>query len=988
MKKLTAFLFIFLFFVSLNAQYDIPTQYVNPFVGTDFHGHTFPGAIVPFGAVQLSPDTRLKGWDGCSAYHYSDSIIYGFSHTHLSGTGASDYADILLMPFAGIPSVINTEYCSKFSHENETAEPGYYSVKLDKDDISVELTASQYVGVHRYLFPSSRSKKGFIIDLQHRDIVNSSSLRKVSQNEIVGFRDSKAWNPHQYIAFSLQTTREIEKIEYYVDNKLVTVIDTIGIAGKNCKAIVYFKDDIKNVEIKVAISGVDIPGAQNNMKEVKGLRFSSVKANAQKSWENELIKIKVETPDLELKRTFYTALYHCFVAPCLFSDLDGRYRGHDQKIYTVEEGRKMYTVFSLWDTYRALHPLLTLIDRERTKDFIYSFTKHYEQGGMLPVWELAAYETWCMIGYHSVPVILDAYIKDITNFDTEKMLQAMIHSAKLKKLGRPEFEQYGYIPGDKEHESVSKTLEYAYDDWCIAQFAKKIGNTAVYNEFITRAQYYKNIIDRNGFMHQKVNGAFVKPFNPSEVNNYFTEANSWQYSTYVPHDFETYTNIIGGEKVAIAFLDSLFSTSSELGGRKQVDITGLIGQYAHGNEPSHHAAYLYSYLGMPWKTQEMTRKIMQTLYTSKPDGLCGNEDCGQMSAWYVLSSLGFYPVCPGDNQYILGSPMFDKATIQLENGKNIMIWCNNQKPEHGYLSSILLNQEKLARSYFTYDDIKNGAFFEITMSKIPNKAFGRAKENRPISKVEPTITMVPYFANSKKTFQDSLLVELRLYSPASRLRDRTVSYPRATDKVYFTTDGSTPTINSKLYEEGFYISTATTIKAVAYNPTTGLSKVIEGVYSQFEKDKSINIKSKYGSQYTAGGDDGLIDNVRGTTNFSLGGWQGYQNQDFEAIVDLHSVKEINKIGAGFLQNIASWIWFPKEVTFEISDDNINFSLYGKVDNKFPDNNYESQIEDFTVKKKANARYVRVKAKNYGTIPSWHLGDGGAAHIFIDEIIIK
>ncbi|MDD4847792.1 MAG: GH92 family glycosyl hydrolase [Bacteroidales bacterium] len=987
MKKIVLFCCLCGIIIPIVAQNQSLTQYVNPLVGTDFHGHTFPGAITPFGGVQLSPDTRLDGWDGCSAYHYSDTIVYGFSHTHLSGTGVSDYGDVLIMPFVGQPSVINTDYCSAFSHDDEIATPGYYAVRLKKNNVFVELTATPHVGVHRYTFPKGTMPKGIIIDLKHRDVVLSSGLAQVNENKIVGHRNSHAWNPNQFLSFALQTTKAIQKIDYYIDDIKVENIDSLGIEGKNCKAVVYFKEQTQSVEVNVAISAVDIEGANNNLTEIKGKRFQAVKDQAVEQWELELKKIKVETPDLELKRNFYTALYHCMTAPYLFSDVDGRYRGQDQKIHQVEDGRRMYTVFSLWDTYRTLHPLLTLIDRERTQDFIYSFIKHYEQGGLLTFWELAGHETMCMIGYHSVSVVLDAYIKGINNFDTEKMLQAMIESAKLKKLGRPEMAQYGYIPGDKEHESVSKTLEYAYDDWCIAQFAKAIGKDDVYQEFNERSQYYKNIMDRKGFMHPKINGGFVDPFDPTEVNNHFTEANSWQYSTYVPHDFETYLQLMGGETATEAFIDSLFSTSSLMGGRHQVDITGLIGQYAHGNEPSHHAAYLYNYLGKPWKTQSLVRRILQTLYTSKPDGLCGNEDCGQMSAWYVMSALGFYPVCPGDHQYAIGSPLFDRATIQLENGKTLAIWCYNQKPENCYITLASLQQKTWKKSFFTYDDIKNGALIEFSMTDIPNKQFGKEYAFRPKSKVEPTITIVPYFSTDQKSFRDSMLLNIKLYGPSSRLRDKTLPYPQKTDRIYYTLDGSTPTLQSAQFSEPMFINTTTTVKAAAYNETTGFSKVVEANYVQYIKDKTISIRSTYGSQYTAGGDDGLIDKIRGSENFRLGGWQGYQDQDFEATVDLLESKEINEIGAGFLEEIKSWIWFPKNVTFEISDDNEHFELYGKVENLHPDNDYTPKVEDFSVKKKANARYIRVKAENYGTIPEWHLGAGYPAYIFIDEIFI-
>ncbi|MBO7648707.1 MAG: GH92 family glycosyl hydrolase [Bacteroidales bacterium] len=563
------------------------SQYVNPLVGTAEHGHTFPGAIVPFGAVQVSPDTRLEGWDGCSGYHYTDNRIYGFSHTHLSGTGCSDYGDVLIMPFTGTPSIHNSEYSSTFSHKNEHANAGYYHVMLN-NGIYVELTAGKRVAMHRYTFPK-KGAKGFVIDLTHRDKVLASGIT-INGNEIVGFRRSEAWNPDQYCAFSIIPSSPIQKIEFYKDDKLVKETD---VRGENCKAIVYFSEKVKTVTLNVAISAVDIAGAMNNQKELQGKTIEQVMAEAVAAWDKELGKIKVESANKEYLKTFYTALYHCFTSPYLYSDLDGRYRGQAGEIHEGDGKHQMYTVFSLWDTYRSLHPLLNIIDRKRTEDFLYTFMQHYRQGGMLPVWELSAFETWCMIGYHSVPVILDAYVKGIHPYNPQEMLKAMVHSAKLDKLGRTEYARYGYLPGDADNESVSKTLEYAYDDWCISEFARLIGDDKTKNEFAERALFYRNILDPNGFMHGKINGGFVEPFNPTEVNNFYTEANSWQYSTYAPQDLPGYIKMMGGMERTESFLDRLFTSSSVMTGREQSDITGVIGQYAHGNEPSHHAAYLY-----------------------------------------------------------------------------------------------------------------------------------------------------------------------------------------------------------------------------------------------------------------------------------------------------------------------------------------------------------------------------------------------------------
>jgi predicted alpha-1,2-mannosidase len=967
-------------------------------VGAGFTGHTFPGAIVPFGAIQISPDTRLDGWEGCSGYHYSDSIIYGFSHTHLSGTGCSDYGDLLIMPFTGKPSILNTEYASKFSHKNEIAKPGYYSVLLDKYNIKAEFTAGKRVAMHQYTFPDGGQTKGIIIDLKHRDPVLYSCIKYLPQtNEIVGLRNSRAWNEEQHFAFSMRFSKTITKIDFFVDDNCTDARSFIE--GTNCKAIVYFDDDERALQttplqINVSISGVadDMYAAQKNHAEIPDFDFQKWAQHADNVWNIELSKIVVETSDMELKKVFYTALYHCFTSPYLFTDRDGRYRGMDGNIHTAEN-HEVYTVFSLWDTYRALHPLLNLIDRKRSSDFIYTFMKHYEQGGMLTFWELAAFETWCMIGYHAVSVILDAFVKGIGDYDKEKMLEAMIHSATLNKLGRPEYAKYGYVPAHLEHESVSKTLEYAYDDWCIAQFAKAIGNYDVHAEFIRRSQSYKNILDPAGFMRPKHNGAWLNPFNPTEVNNHYTEGNAWQYSTYVPHDFTNYIILRGGDAVVEQFLDSLFYTKTELSGRHQADVTGLIGQYAHGNEPSHHATYLYNYVGKPWKTKELCCQIMREFYTSHPDGLIGNEDCGQMSAWFVFSAMGFYPVCPGDNQYIFGSPIFDKVTMNLENGKQFIIIAHYQSEKNIYIQSVTLNGKPYSKSFITFDDIKEGGTLEFVMGDQPNVRYGIAMEDRPKNEVEPTLTIVPTFEPMQRSFKGSTEISISSYK---LLRLPQAGTPSKFEGdlasphhfIYYTTDGSTPTKNSSEYTQPIGIDTTTFFRAVAWNEETGASDVAEAHYYKFQKDKSIKILSKYSSQYSADGEEGLIDYIRGNVNFRLGGWQGYQAQDFEAVVDLESVQLIKEIGAGFLQDIRSWIFFPTSMIIETSTDSVHYEPYGVFKNPHPDDDYTPMVEDFMIKKDTNARFIKVKAINYGNLPEWHLGAGYPAYIFIDEIIIK
>lgn len=1000
MKKIASLLITVLAVATSFAQ----SQYVNPFVGTAEHGHTYPGAILPFGAIQLSPDTRLDGWDGCSGYHYSDSRIYGFSHTHLSGTGCSDYGDILVTPFIGDPSVVNEKYALSFSHKNENAEPGYYVVKFD-NGITAEMTAANYVGVHRYTFPKE-GKHGIIVDLQHRDKTLESSMT-MKANDLVGYRRSEAWNDDQYCAFSLKTSVPAESVVYYVDDKPVNIKE---IKGTNCKAVLYFPERVKEVTVKVAISAVDVEGAINNQTEVRDFNFDKVHKNATGIWNKELGKIDVSSDNEEFLRVFYTALYHCFTSPYLYSDLDGRYRGEDNRIHKVEGGHKVYTVFSLWDTYRTLHPLLNIIDQKRSGDFLYTFMNQYRQSGYLPMWELSAYETWCMIGYHAVPVVLDAYVKGIKDFSAEEMLKAMITTANLNKLGRPEYAKYGFVPGNMENESVSKTLEYAYDDWCIAMFARALGDNSIYDEYIRRAQSYKNLIDNNGFMHGRMNGGFATPFNPREVNNFYTEANCWQYTTYVPHDFTTYIELMGGPNRMERFLDRLFNSSSEMAGRDQADITGVIGQYAHGNEPSHHAAYLYNYVGKPDKTQAMVKKILTSLYSSKPDGLCGNEDCGQMSAWYVMSSLGFYPVCPGSNQYVIGYPLFKKAVVRLENGKEITILKDSEKP---YIQSVKLNNKPLTRSYITYEEISNGATIEFVMGDAPSATWGVGDGNEPVAQIDlkKRIVPVPVFSTDKSSFQDKTRIAIRV--PEVNLDDKTrkvtpeqkakqdkpmpvqqtkkpirvLALDNNHYEIFYTLDGRDPSPKTGIqYKEPIVIDKDVTIKAIAVDAKGHQSKVAEAHYVRYTRDKDLTYLTKPDPQYFAGGEVGLVDNLRGKVNYRIGGWQGFTT-DCEVVIDLREKKPVSQVGAGCLEEQRAWIFYPQSMEVYVSEDGKNYKSFGKTTLNVT-RSEGAHIQDLVVKGKANARYVKIVIKNYGKLPEWHLSAGQQSWLFVDEVWVK
>lgn len=962
-----------LFFLTsfvLSAQKNI-VQYVDPFIGTGGHGHTYPGAVLPHGMVQLSPDTRLDGWDGCSGYHYSDSYIYGFTHTHLSGTGVSDYGDILLMPMSGKPSPDNKIYGSAFSHAKEKASPGFYSVQLDDDNILAELTATTRVGLHKYTF-SGTDKNYIILDLKHRDEVIESSLKIINLRTISGLRRSKAWADNQYVYFVIEFSKPFSSKGFWQNDSLVSSGTGSISNSKNLKA--YFKFDNAEVMAKVAISAVSEEGAMKNLKtELPGWDFDQVKQDALQKWNAELSKIEVESKDVKQLRTFYSALYHTAIVPNINQDVDGQYRGRDNKIHTAN-GFTNYSVFSLWDTYRGAHPLYTIIDQKRTLDYIKSFLAQYQQGGRLPVWELSGCETDCMIGYHSVPVIVDAYMKGINQFDTKLALEAMKKSATWNHLGLPALMDHGLLEMDDEHESVSKTLEYAYDDWCIAQFAKKEGSMADYNNYIKRAQSYKNIFDaQTGFMRPRKNGNWLSPFDPREVNNNFTEANSWQYSFYTPQDINGYIEMIGGRKKMETKLDQLFSENSQTTGRDQSDITGLIGQYAHGNEPSHHIAYLYNFTGAPFKTQSMVHRIVKDMYHDTPDGLEGNEDCGQMSAWYVLSALGFYPVTPGTTDYIIGTPLFSSATIHLENGKTFIIKGNSVSDRNFYIQAATLNNTLYTKSYLSYADINNGGNLDFSMGATPS-AFGVI--DVPVTGIaDNKIILNPVIDGGPISFKDKKTIKISA-------AQKGVSY-------YYTMDGSVPGKTSKKYSAPFTINKSTTVKSIAINTKGETSFVTTAMYRKAPHNWTIKLNTAYEQQYDGNGPNGLIDDIRGQADWRKGNWQGYQKTDMDVLIDLQQVKNISKVTIGLLQDSRAWIVLPKQIIIEVSTDNKIFTQVYVGENFLPiedETPQEKNVEaDFTA---VLARYVRIKAIQYGKLPAWHSGAGGDTHIFADEINVQ
>ena len=724
------------------------TQYVNVFIGTGGHGHTYPGAVVPHGAIQPSPDTRIYGWDACSGYYYNDSTINGFSHTHLSGTGCCDLGDVLIMPTVGEQDITQEEergqtkaYASAFSHEREKAEPGYYSVMLDRYGIQAEITSTTRGAIHRWTFPKTEDA-GVIVDLDYslEDQTNiGMQLEVISDTEVVGHKMTKYWAFDQYINFYAKFSKPFT---YTIVDDTVTVGDK---QKPRRKALLKFAgtEEGEVIYAKVGISAVDIDGAKNNvLSEIPEWDFDGVKAAAHQRWNEYLAKIDIETGDADHRTIFYSALYHAGLQPYTFTDADGRYYGMDMKVHQGDAEKPVYTIFSTWDTFRAWHPLQTIIAPEFNGELVKSLLLKAREGGILPMWELCSNYTGCMIGYHSVPIIADAYIKGYRDIDINEAYKAMRRTAEYDTTGiiAPKAvaailmnqakywkNKVGYVPCDKDNEAVAKALEFAYNDWCIAQIAKEVGDTAGVALYENFAKAYKIYYDPEvGYMRGKDSeGKWRTPFDPARSTHRsddYCEGNAWQWSWFVPHDPEGLMDLVGGKDVFLSKLDALFAASSEITGESvSADISGLIGQYAHGNEPSHHIIHFYNYAGQPWKTQELIDQVLYTLYFNNDNGLSGNEDCGQMSAWYILNAMGFYQVCPGKPVYSIGRPLYDKVTINLTNGKKFVIEAINNSRENKYIQSMELNGKALTEPFFTHDDIMQGGKLVFTMGNTPKK---------------------------------------------------------------------------------------------------------------------------------------------------------------------------------------------------------------------------------------------------------------------------
>lgn len=977
MKKLLFIILLFTFETAIFAQKQ-NSEYVNPFIGTGGHGHTYPGVTAPFAMLQLSPDTRLDGWDGCSGYHFSDSLVYGFSHTHLSGTGVPDYADILLMPTSGEIRLNNgadgkAGYRSHFLKTKEKATIDQYETYLEDYKIKVSLTANMHTGFHTYIYDNEKDKN-IILDLLHRDEILDADFQQINKTTVQGYRISKAWAKEQKIYFYLQFSTPV-KLEKTIQRNNKNVVGGFRIKDKK----------EKNIRVTVAISPISMENAKKNFEAENG------KTQTQE-WQNLLSKIEIESPNEDDKTNFYTALFHLYSVPNTIQDVDNQYLGTDLKAHEAKDYTH-YTVFSLWDTYRAAHPLYTILQPKRVNDFVKTFIDDFDKSGALPMWTLAGNETWCMIGNHAIPVITDAYLKgllknnttDIKSFDNlqanTKLLDAMIKTTEINHFGQKEYAETGFIPAELEHESVSKTIEYAYDDYCIYKMASALNKDDIAKKYLLRSLSYRNVFNpKNGFSQAKTNNTWVTPFAPAEVNSHFTEGNSWHYSFSAPHDMDAWVNLLGGKKAAETKLDALFSADTRTSGREQSDITGLIGQYAHGNEPSHHISYLYDFVGKPHKTQAIVHQIMSDFYKNTPDGLIGNEDCGQMSAWYIFSAMGFYPVNPCGGEYVIGTPRFPSMKINLENDKSFTIKAQNISEKNFYIQSVTLNGTALDVPFIQHQDIMNGGELIFTMGDTPSN-WGVLKDKKATSEknnkeVKWRNSFVPksFVAQGYRSFMDSTSVIL------GNADERT--------KVYYSINGFEP----ELYKTPILINETSEINFWAikegFKNFDINSRTSTSIFSKIPINRSIILKNKYATQYAASGNNALIDFIKGNKNYHTGAWQGYEGIDCEVIIDLKKETSFSKIAVGVLQDNNAWIFSPTQIEIFTSADGVTFQPFDVIKSNIDEHTEGAIVQDFSSIKRGNTRFMKIIAKNRGVCPDWHKGKGYKSWIFLDEISIE
>jgi predicted alpha-1,2-mannosidase len=888
-------------------------------------------------------------------------MLYGFSHTHLSGTGVSDYGDFLFMPMAGTWSLDPSQYRTRFKHDDETASPGHYAVKLT-NGIEVDLVAGQRSGLHTLRFPPGQEAY-LLLDLKHRDSLIEGRIEQVDPYRWKVYRRSHAWATDQHAYAFVEFSEPASVVNDSASHQVVWSFPST----KSEQA----PGTGKLVMVKVGFSHVDAEGAARNLRqEIPAWNRKDLLNAVTKAWDQALGVVEVQDQDSAKVLTFYTALYHCFVHPSLASDVDGRYRGRNGQILVARDFQ-YYTVFSLWDTYRALHPLLTLLDSVRTRDFLKTFVAQFEQAGRLPVWELSSNETNCMIGYHSVSVMADALAKGFRDFEVDKAWEAMVHSANQDYEGIAWLRDHGHLGVEACSESVSKNLEYAYDDWCIAQTAKIRGDSVAYRQYLQRSGSWRNLLDSaSGMMRPRQNGQWLTPFDPREVNNHYTEANAWQTSFYVPQDVYGWIEAVGGAERAEALLDTLFGTSSKTTGRTQADITGLIGQYAHGNEPSHHIAYLYHYLGRPQKTLNLVRQIQNNFYSDQPDGLVGNEDCGQMSAWYVLSMLGLYPVTPGSTEWMWSVPSLSSYRLRLPNGRTLKVQTDPACTQGTAWPERLVNGQRSDALALEHARLMEGGDWTYRP-----RAYGPPSFTLPKRLDAPLPSgSVPLIEADSRIFGDSLRVTVRVQGKEQAIR--------------VATGGADPRTMGVPYTGPLWLRRSDTVSAVVMESGGRPGFVSTAVYRRVDPRLQLKVTHAPNPQYTAGGLLALVDGVQGDKDWRKGGWHGIQGQPFEAVLSLPEKALLRHLDVGFLQDVRSWIVFPTKVSFWVrEDENKDWEFWGTAEPRARVRDWTVLREDLGFPKSTPvlAGQIKILAEQFGALPEGHPGVGGQSFLFVDEI---
>lgn len=1001
---------ILIFFVILSGckhEKTDPLNWVDPMIGTDGTGHTFPGATVPFGMVQLSPSNDFKSWALCSGYHYADSTIKGFAHTHISGAGLTGLGDFLFMPTTGSPQLLpgseqepDSGYRSRFSHDKEHASPGYYQVYLDDYKVLVELTTGLHSGFHRYTFTSD-SVGNVIIDPTHSvgESVLDAGIELLSDTTIRGYKKSSgdAGTPRT-VFFYAKFSKPFSKYSFYHNGTLIN--DTNEASGTDVKTCVQFiLDKGESIEAKVALSFVSYEGAKYNFdNETTHANFDRALNNAQRLWNEKLSKFEIEALTTEDKRTFYTAVYHSFISPNLISDADGKYV-IEEIIY--ENDTSHFSTFSTWDTYRALHPLFSIVDQENNAKFINSLaSRHHIQKVGLPLWEFIGHDNKCMIGYNAVSPMVEAVLKNNPNLNSEEIFEAITAAANNTDpakssvvyglSGLEEYVKLHFVPAEV-NTSVSKTTEQNYYDWCIAQLAKKLGKEEDYQYYLNRSIGYKqHFHPEKKLLWPKYSNGLWRDMDSTSWYDYemnYVSGNLWGYSSYVPHDMEGLIDLFGGVNKFSQWMDDIFDDTAQLKGNQHVDISGFIGKYGHGDEPSHHMIYLYNFALQPWKTQELARRVMNVFYNDTPDGLVNNEDLGQMSAWYIFNAIGFYPVNPCSMNYNIGSPKFKKTSIKLENGLEFTVLAKNNSEKNVYIQSAVLNGEKIDRNYLKHEEIMQGGILELKMGNKPNYKRGTSKTSNPISLVKLSdqfkskeVVPTPYDPAGKYVFQNSIKVSL---SCLNQFAD-----------IYYTTDGSVPTITSSKYNLPLSLKENTLLKAVAVKKDCEPSLIMEQWYFKTKDilkgpDKAEVVMISPPDMSGEANGEHLFDGILASSYHTDKNWTVWQNSNAELIIRFDKKTSLEKLTITYLDHTGMEIFPPARILIEYSDNNEKYITLTDNTNIKVIKTLNPVIKRVEIPfKKIDAKAIRIKIQNYSSMPIWFKSYGKPAKLYLGEILIN